>query len=256
MLFGLVIVGCWSAERAWLGASAGRKTRRARINALFALCALPIQIGMTVICVGFAHWATEAHWGLLYLLPGHDSPWIKYGLMFVVLDFLDYVYHYAMHHVPIFWRVHLVHHTDQAIDVSTTVREHPGETFVRNGFLIAWVILCGASLEVLVLRQTAESVSNILAHTQFRLRERLATVLGWVLITPNLHHVHHHNQLPYTNSNYGDVFSIWDRLFGTHATLAAADTVFGLDTRTRMDGDHGFLGALAMPVSGPSTIAQ
>jgi sterol desaturase/sphingolipid hydroxylase (fatty acid hydroxylase superfamily) len=246
LLFGFVIVACWATEQSFLGGDPTRKSRRAQINALFALCVLPIQIGMTMICAGVAYWVTQNHWGLLHLVPGHDNPWIKYGLMFIVMDFLDYVYHYAMHHVPFFWRFHLVHHTDQAIDASTTVREHPGETIVRNGFLIMWVFLFGASMEVLVLRQTTESVSNILAHTTFRLRPRMARLLGSLLITPNLHHVHHHNELPYTNSNYGDVLSVWDRMFGTHATLAAVDTVFGLDVRPRT-GDHGFIEALAMP---------
>ena len=183
------------------------------------------------------------HW-----LPGGESPWVKYGLMFVLLDFLDWIYHYAMHQVPLFWRFHLVHHTDQAIDVSTTVREHPGETVVRNGFLMVWVLLCGASMEVLVLRQTVETVANILAHTSFRLRARPARILGWVLITPNLHHVHHHARLPYTNSNYGDVFSIWDRMFRTFQNLAEADTEAGLDTHPSAGPDHGFSRrALAMP---------
>ena len=247
LLFGAVIVGCWSVENSGLGQSGGRKRLRARINALFVLSALPIQVGMTMLCMALAYWVTARHWGLLHLLPWHDDPWVKYGVMFVLLDLLDYVYHYAMHHLPAFWRFHLVHHTDQAIDVSTTVREHPGETVIRNGFLILWVFLCGASLEVLVLRQTVETVANILAHTSFRLGAGPARVLGWLLVTPNLHHVHHHSRRPYTDSNYGDVFSVWDRLFGTFATLAAEDTVFGLDTHVSAAGDDGYVRALAMP---------
>jgi sterol desaturase/sphingolipid hydroxylase (fatty acid hydroxylase superfamily) len=152
-----------------------------------------------------------------------------------------------MHQVPVLWRFHLVHHTDEAIDVSTTVREHPGETAARNAFLILWVFLCGASLEVLILRQTVETVSNILAHTTFRLSSRPARVLGWFLITPNLHHVHHHCRCPFTDRNYGDVLSVWDRLFGTFANLALHETEFGLDTHPSRPGAHGFLRALAMP---------
>lgn len=247
LLFGAVVVSCWYAESRLLPGALERKKRRAGINSLFAICVLPIQIVMTIACMALAWWVTTREWGLLHLMPWKDSAWIKYVAMFVLLDFLDWVYHYAMHHVPFFWRFHLVHHTDQAIDASTTVREHPGETVVRNGFLILWVFLCGASLEILVLRQTVETVANILAHTSFRLRERSARVLGWVLITPNLHHVHHHARLPYTNSNYGDVFSIWDRLFGTHANLPEVDTEIGLDTHLNPHGDDGFVHSLAMP---------
>ena len=247
-LFFMVIVGCWLLENGALPWGRGRKRHRAGINLLFAALAFPVQIALTAVFIVVAKWVTLHHWGLVYLIPGHESPWIRYVLMFVVLDFLDYVYHFAMHHVPLFWRFHLVHHTDQDMDTSTTVREHPGETVVRNGFLILWVFVCGASLEILVVRQTVETVANILAHTSFRLRPRLASVLGALLITPNLHHVHHHHRLPYTNSNYGDVFSLWDRLFGTLANLDLKDTVFGLDTHTTA-GDASFRTAIAMPLA-------
>ena len=105
------------------------------------------------------------------------------------------------------------------------------ETLIRNGFLMLWVLLCGASVEILILRQSVETVANIFAHTSLRLRPRPARMLGWLFITPNLHHAHHHFQMPATNCNYGDVFSIWDRLFGTFINLSREETVFGLDTQ-------------------------
>ena len=253
-LFVGVIVTCWLTENLVGGLNQGRKRRRGRINAMFAASAFPVQIGMTVLGIVAAEWVTTHHWGLVYLLPAYESPWIRFGLMFVALDFLDYVYHWSMHHVPLFWRFHLVHHTDQDMDASTTVREHPGETLVRNGFLILWVFTCGASMEILVLRQTVETVANILAHTSLRLGERAARLLGAVFITPNLHHVHHHHRMPYTNSNYGDVFSVWDRLFGTLRALRLDETVFGLDTHTS-PGDCSFAAALAMPFP-PATTAR
>ena len=163
---------------------------------------------------------------------------MKYGLMFFALDGLDYFYHTMMHRIPILWRLHLWHHTDQSVDVSTTFREHPGETFVRNIFLISCVLLCGASVEVLVLRQTIETASNIISHSSLRFPPRLARVLGSLFITPNLHHVHHHFQMPATNSNYGDVFSIWDRMFGTYICMDREDVRFGLDTHMRYDGSQ------------------
>jgi sterol desaturase/sphingolipid hydroxylase (fatty acid hydroxylase superfamily) len=135
-----------------------------------------------------------------------------------------------MHRVAPFWRFHLMHHTDRVVDVSTTVREHPGETVLRNLFLILWVFLCGASVGILALRQTVQTISNILSHTSFRLPGRAAGIVHWVFITPNLHQAHHHFQLPATNCNYGDIFSVWDRLFGTYLDLPRSETVFGLDT--------------------------
>ena len=228
-LFAATITTLWLAEATVLRGPTTGKWRHTSWNALFILSALPIQVTMMVLSVGVANWTGRAHWGLIYLLPDPDEPLIKYGLMFFVLDLLDYLYHFTMHKVDMFWRFHLVHHTDRAVDVSTTVREHPGETFIRNCFLMLWVFVCGASVEILVLRQTVETIVNLCSHTAIRLPSRSARVLGWLFITPNLHHAHHHAQLPCTNRNFGDVFSIWDRLFGTYVTLARTDTVFGLE---------------------------
>lgn len=224
---------------------AGPKWRHAASNGLFVLSALPIQIALMTCTLALAHWTTVHHWGLVYLLPHADDPWIRYGLMFVVLDLLDYVYHVSVHQFAPFWRFHLVHHTDTAVDVSTTVREHPGETCVRNAFLMMWVGLCGASVEVLVLRQTTETLSNLWSHTAVRLPERWARVLGWLFITPNLHHAHHHRALPATNRNYGDIFSVWDRLFGTYTAMAAADVSFGLEPPQQGAGERWLRATLA-----------
>ena len=232
--FALLIMSLWLVETVALPQSTTVKWRHTSLNSLFVLTALPIQIVMMLVVGCVASWTTHCRWGLVHLLPHADHPLIKYGLMFLVLDLLDYVYHVTMHHVAPFWRFHLVHHTDQAVDVSTTVREHPGETFIRNCFLILWVFLCGPSVEILMLRQIADTASNLFAHTSVQLPPRSARVLGWLFITPNLHHVHHHFELPATNCNYGDVFSFWDRLFGTFMNLPRKDTVFGL--QTHLDG--------------------
>ena len=165
----------------------------------------------------------------------------------MLLDLCDYLYHRIMHHVPTLWRFHLVHHTDQVVDSSTTVREHPGESLVRGSFLVLWTFLLGASFEVLLMRQTAETVSAVLAHSALRLPPRIGRVAGWLFITPNLHHVHHHFELPYTNCNYGGVFSVWDRLFGTFAELSEVDTVFGLDTHMAPAPTQAFGCLIAMP---------
>ncbi len=250
VIFAAVISLLWIVEKLVLAEPGGWKLRHAAVNSFFVLSALPIELVCSVLCMALAGWVAAHHVGLAFLLPYSDNLWVKYGLMFVVLDLLDYVYHFIMHHVPHFWRFHLVHHTDHVVDASTTVREHPGETAIRNMFLLVWILLTGASFEVLVLRQTAQTICTILAHSSFRLPAAPARVLGWLFITPNLHHVHHHFELPYTNCNYGDVFSIWDRLFGTFATLSAEETVFGLDTHFHDPGTETCLGMIVMPFAG------
>jgi sterol desaturase/sphingolipid hydroxylase (fatty acid hydroxylase superfamily) len=253
LIFAAVTSGLWLAE--WRVAPAG-KLRRAGINAVFILTALPIQFFMTLACFALSKWTAEARWGLVYCFPGADDPAIKYGVMFFALDFLDYVYHRAMHFVPLFWRFHLLHHSDLTVDVSTTTREHPGETFIRNGFLILWVFISGASIEILVLRQMAESVANIFAHTSLRLPDRLARILGWLIITPNSHHAHHHFRRPATDRNFGDIFSIWDRFFGTFIVLPRQEIVFGIDTHIDGRIDARLTGGVARLRAFASAIAR
>jgi sterol desaturase/sphingolipid hydroxylase (fatty acid hydroxylase superfamily) len=152
-----------------------------------------------------------------------------------------------MHKVGFLWKFHLVHHSDLQVDVSTTVREHPGETCVRTCFLMLWVFLLGPGIGILMIRQVFQTFFNILSHAAFRLPGKLNNVVGLLFITSNLHHVHHHYQLPYTNCNYGDVLSIWDRLFGTHKQLPQQETNFGIDSHPDAETNARFISILKMP---------
>ena len=192
------------------------------------------------------NWEAAHHWGLVRLLPQAANPWIECGVMFLVMDLVEYIYHACAHKVPWLWNFHKVHHTDRMMDVSTTLREHPAETLLRNFFLIGVVFVCGASFGVLMLRQTVQTFSNILQHTSFKLPAHLDKILGWLFITPNLHHIHHHYKQPFTNKNYGDVFSFWDRLFGSFVRIAPETVIIGLDTHMDQT-DTDFIGVIAMP---------
>ncbi len=238
LLFGSVLVSLWLVERAATAQPTLAKLRHTSINVLYMSAVLPIQIVMMILCVAVAQWVTAHHWGLIHLLPGTENPWIRLVLLFLMLDFLDYVYHVMAHRVPMLWQLHLLHHTDQAVDVSTTFRENPGETLVRTCFFLLWIFICGASVEALVLRQTFETFANVSQHTVFRLPRGPARIVGWLFVTPNLHHTHHHWRLPGTNCNYGDVLSVWDRMFGTYVEMDGEDTVFGLDSHIGQNPDR------------------
>src|ERR1700761_9101055 len=237
ILFLFVLVLLWVCERAATGQLVFDKLRHTFINVTYMAGVVPVQLTVMIACIAVANWTGRHHWGLVYLLPHPESPWIRLGVMFFALDFLDYVYHYAAHRLPWLWKLHLVHHTDRAVDVSTTFREHPGETFVRVCTLTLWVFICGASVEALIFRQTFETFSNISQHTAFRLTGRPARIMGWIFITPNLHHAHHNWKRPGTNCNYGDVLSIWDRMFGTYVDIAGEEITFGLDSHMDSNQD-------------------
>ncbi len=120
----LIFAGCvsllWAVEHVLIASPEGAKLRHTSINALFVLTALPVELALSVVCLGASHWAAAHHFGLVWLLPAPGNPWLRYGLVFVLLDLGDYVYHRFMHHTPWLWRFHLVHHTDQVVDSSTT----------------------------------------------------------------------------------------------------------------------------------------
>jgi sterol desaturase/sphingolipid hydroxylase (fatty acid hydroxylase superfamily) len=251
-LFGSVVLSLWFIEMAVTAQPVMEKLRHTSINVLYMSAALPIQIVMMILCVGAAAWVTKHHWGFVYLLPGTGHAYVRIFLSFLILDFLDYVYHFTAHNFKPLWKLHLLHHTDEAVDVSTTFRENPGETFVRTCFFLLWIFVSGASVGVLILRQTFETFANVSQHTMFRLPPRAARIAGWLFVTPNLHHAHHHYRLPATNCNYGDVFSVWDRLFGTYLDMEEQKPVFGLDSHMGGKTDRTMLRILSsISRSGP-----
>jgi sterol desaturase/sphingolipid hydroxylase (fatty acid hydroxylase superfamily) len=245
--FAAIIISLWVAELIFTGYKWQPKLRHSRVNLLFIFTALPIQLFMISIVLMVSLWDNRHHWGLINFIPFHQRAIVYYVSLFILMDLCEYIYHVIMHKFDILWKFHLVHHSDMEVDVSTTIREHPGETFIRTGFLIFWVFLLGPLASVLVLRQTVQTFSNIAAHTEFRLPRRVNKIIGFIFITPNLHQVHHHYQLPHTDCNYGDVLSIWDRLFGTYAELERNETIYGVDTHMDSEITAKFLGVLRIP---------
>jgi len=247
LIYAGLITSLWLAEFVFSVEGLTKKWKHTSTNLLFICTALPIQLFLTIFIVMISNWAVMHHWGIINFIPYHTNRWVYYIFLFCMLDLCEYIYHVIMHKIDTLWKFHLVHHSDLQVDVSTTVREHPGETCIRTGFLMLWVFICGPAVGILLLRQLFQTFSNILAHTEFRLSPRLNKIVGLIFITPNLHHVHHHYQLPYTDCNYGDVLSIWDRLFGTYNELEADETVFGIDTHMNEDINARFFNVIKVP---------
>jgi len=248
--YAAILGGFWIFEWRQTGRHTLRKLGHTGFNATFMLLALPVQLAMMSLVLALSHWCTTSHVGLLYLLPFHDTAIVKYGVMFLVMDFLDYAYHYAAHQIPWLWRLHLVHHSDRDMDVSTTFREHPAETFVRTAVLALWVFLCGAPLELLVLRQTFETIANVGQHSRLGLPKRVAAFAQYIFVTPDMHQAHHHARLPGTDCNYGDVLSFWDRLFGTRLHLSRDRIQFGVDTHLDQHNDMAALLGISRSLRG------
>lgn len=205
------------------------KWKHAFTNASFIFVDAPVQLVLGFMFNYLLNWNQQHQVGLIHYISSKNTL-LLFVVSFLFLDFFEYIYHVFMHKVRLLWYVHLVHHSDQDLDVSTTLREHPVESFIRLSFTLLWVFLTGVPFWVLMARQFIQIVSNVIAHADFRINDRLDKVLSYILVTPNMHQVHHHYELPHTDSNYGDVLSIWDRMFGTFQTMKAEDIVFGVDT--------------------------
>ncbi|MDP4284385.1 MAG: sterol desaturase family protein [Bacteroidota bacterium] len=224
-----------------------KKWRHAFINAPFIFTNIPGQLLLGLAFVEVIRWTSYHQFGFLYHIHIGKSPFILFAITFIFLDFGEYIYHLIMHKVKRLWRFHLVHHSDHVVDVSTTLREHPGENIIRLTFTLIWVFISGSVFWAILLRQIIQAFTTLFAHINYRIPERLDRLIGWIFITPNLHQVHHHYKQPYTDSNFGDVLSIWDRLFGTLKRLPVEDLIFGVDTHMKKDGKRNFKTLFKIP---------
>lgn len=220
--------------------------KHAKTNALFVLLGLPVNAFFGYAIIKLINWETINNWGLFMYFKDSLSPLVVFILSFLLLDLGEYVYHRLMHVVKPFWMFHAVHHCDPHVDVTTVLREHPGETIIRLSYLLLMLAVLGVPFWALLFRQYIQIASNAWAHANFKMGSALHSVIGTVFVTPDLHHVHHHYKLPLTDTNYGDVLIIWDRIFGTYAP-PMDKLKFGLDTYLHeLDNSH-FMALLSNP---------
>jgi sterol desaturase/sphingolipid hydroxylase (fatty acid hydroxylase superfamily) len=176
-------------------------------------------------------------------LPG----WAKVVLVVVVLDALAYLAHVLLHKLPFAWRIHRVHHSDADVDVTTAFRQHPLETIWRYGFQLAGVLVLGASTRSVAVYLGLSAVNAQLEHARVAWPASLERRLRVLLATPAMHRVHHSRAQAETDTNYSNILSAWDRLFGTYRAPRPGERIaYGLDG---MDGaaQQQTAGLLALP---------
>ena len=161
-------------------------------------------------------------------LPGG----MRVVIAIIVLDALAYGQHRVLHRVEFLWRFHGVHHSDPEIDVTTTFRHHPIEA-IFNGVVVGGVVLViGFSPAEVVAYTWVSFVVELLAHANLALPARFSAMLGWLIVTPEFHHIHHSRENAEANANFGQAFAIWDTLFGTARVRSRNECrqlAFGLD---------------------------
>ncbi len=217
---------------------------------IFALNTALVRIGLPTAAVGFAVFAAERGWGLLNIVT--PPAWLALPLAVVLLDLAIYLQHLAFHAVPVCWRLHRMHHADQDVDVTTAARFHPIEILLSMGLKFLVIVALGApALAVLVFEVVLNGMA-MFNHGNVRLPARLERALRMLVVTPDMHRVHHSAAAPETNSNFGFNLSVWDRLFGTYRARPAAghaDMTIGLE-RFRAPRDQRLDRMLLQPFHG------
>ena len=247
LFFGLFFIN-WNLENIAGVVFTYKKWKHAFVNAPFIITSIPGQLLLALAFAKTIDWTIQHQFGFFYYLQiGKNCSLYLFLASFIFLDFGEYVYHVIMHKVKGLWMFHIVHHSDPVVDVSTTLREHPGENIIRLSFTLLWVFISGTVFWALMLRQIIQAFTTLFAHMNYRLPAKANKIIGLLFITPNLHQVHHHYQQPYTDSNYGDVLSIWDRVFGTFKTLPSDKLIFGLDTYMNKEDTGKFISLVKLP---------
>ncbi|GAB3250773.1 sterol desaturase family protein [Larkinella harenae] len=206
-----------------------RKAGHAGINIFFTLTTIIVNFVLAFFLLQTSDFVIKNRIGVVQWL---QLPlWAQVVVGLLLLDLVGaWFIHWLQHHVRWLWKFHLIHHTDAYVDTTTANRHHPGESVFRFVFTTLAVLMAGTPIGIVMLYQALSVLLSQFNHANIHLPRWLDRPLGWFFVTPNMHHVHHHYVLPQTNSNYGNIFPFWDRLFGTYIRMPREDLRYGVDT--------------------------
>jgi sterol desaturase/sphingolipid hydroxylase (fatty acid hydroxylase superfamily) len=205
-----------------------RSWKHTKTNLVFLATLILINVIFGIITVGLFQWIDEAGWGLLNMI---ELP-LAAELLLTILAFdliSQYIAHLMVHRVKFLWRIHLVHHSDTHVDATTGTRLHPLDFISRETFAVLAVFIMGAPLAFYMLYRILTIAFTYFNHSNIALPLKVDKAISWIIISPNTHKFHHHFEEPWTDRNFGNIFSIWDRIFGTFAYGDVADIKYGLD---------------------------
>ena len=219
--WGLLAALAWLESAVPAFQAAPNRNRRWPTNFGLAIINVVLATLAPLSAVIAAQWAKENGIGLLNMA---GSPWwIALAATIVIRSFVGYAFHVLLHKVRLLWPLHRVHHSDTHLDVTTTVRTHPLEFVLQFLVMVPLTAVLGLDPWVLAAYEIVEGFVNLASHANVRrLPDRLDRALRWLFVTPNMHCLHHSSYRPETDSNYGGLFSVWDRLFGTYSAAPRA----------------------------------
>ncbi len=204
-----------------------------KANSIHLFHSIILQAGYIILNILIAslfvfifEWVVENKIGLLNQF---ELPYLlKIILGIIAIDFIGYWAHRLNHTWHLFWRLHRVHHSDTKMDSSTSFRAHPFDVILDNASVFVASIVFGLDIEIVILRWILYMPLFVAHHVSFGFPHWVDAVFGKIFVTPNFHKVHHHQNQEYTDSNYGNIFIIWDKFFGTFKELPIDKIKYGL----------------------------
>ena len=224
-----------------------KKWQHAGINIFLTFTTILINFSLAFILLMTSEWTIANNFGVLQWLPSMPL-WLYTLIGLLLLDLIGaYLAHLIEHKVKFLWRFHLIHHTDTWVDTTSANRHHPGESIIRFVFTTLGVLIVGSPMWMVFMYQTLSVVSTQFTHANIALPKKLDAFLSYFIVSPNMHKIHHHYTLPYTDSNYGNIFSVWDRLFGTFMFLPKEEIIYGIDTHMKPEEHNQLKNLLKIP---------
>jgi sterol desaturase/sphingolipid hydroxylase (fatty acid hydroxylase superfamily) len=205
------------------------KWKHALPNLFFTLTTILINFLLAFLLIQTSNWTVNSSFGILHWIP--EVPlWLEVLFGILLMDLVGaYLPHWVEHQVKPLWMVHLVHHSDHKVDATTANRHHPFESIIRFSFTLLGIALIGANIGIVMMYQSLSVIATQLTHANIKLPKKIDHLISYFFVSPDMHKIHHHYRLPFTDSNYGNIFSIWDRLFGTYMPMDREKLIFGVD---------------------------
>ena len=205
-----------------------KKWKHAGVNLVFLSTSLIINVLFGLATLGIFAWMNQTGFGLLYLI---DLPiWVEMIIAVLILDLVaQYFAHYLLHKHKWMWKFHMVHHSDSKVDATTGTRHHPGDYLIREVFALGAILITGIPIAFYLFYRIVTVFFAYFTHANIVMPYRIDKALSYIIITPNMHKFHHHFERPWTDTNFGNIFSFWDRMFGTMVYDDPKKVVYGLD---------------------------
>jgi sterol desaturase/sphingolipid hydroxylase (fatty acid hydroxylase superfamily) len=224
----VILLLMYNLER-WIPYLTGpvNKKKHDRNNLVLSIISFAINGALSLVVLNMLTQTASKQWGLLnqFNLPS----WIKIVLGILLIDFGSYIFHNISHKLPLLWRIHRVHHSDPSINASSSLRFHPIDVVLSQCLWpVFWIVLMGISMTSFIIYGTLALPLLVLQHSNFKIPSWIEKYGRYIFSTPGWHKIHHADEQSLTDSHYGDVFTFWDRIFGTWRPTRPEEIKYGL----------------------------